>query len=191
MAHAVRISWSSVARWPTALDSSSPSGFALELRSPAGVNLIELGVATRLRGFQSLGDQPSCLQPMECRIERCPREANHLRRQSLAALDDAEAMHRPRRDRLQHQHVERGLRQAGSGGRHSAWILLPARGTTRPAGPRAHAAGVRDVLYSDLSSIVVGVRTARTAGARQAATATPRTTSVAEASTAQSCGATS
>ena len=50
---------------------------------------------------------------------------------------------------------------------------------------------VRDALYADLSSIVVGVRTARTAGARQATAATPRTTSVAEASTAQSSGATS
>ena len=67
-----------------------------------------------------------------------------------------------------------------------------ARGHGSALAAAGHAAGARDALYSDLSSSVVEGRTARTAGARQAATATPRTTTAAaEASTVQSCGTTS
>ena len=75
------------------------------------------------------------------------------------------------------------------GGVDAPVLTRPGHGSALAAA--GHAAGARDALYSDLSSSVVGVRTARTAGARQAATATPKTTTAAEASTVQSCGTTS
>ena len=113
------------------LRQQRPTCFALEPRSAGGGHRVELRVATLVYWFPISRDQPVGLQPMERRIERCPRHPNHFCRQLVETLHDVEAMHRCGRDRLQHQHVEGRWRQGKAGGSHGGAILTAA---TPPSG---------------------------------------------------------
>lgn len=93
-----------------------------QVLAPSGSETVELG-STVVLGNAPLGrDQFALLQAVQCRIERPLLHPERIVGELLNPSGDAVSVHRPPREGLQHQQIQRTLQQIG---RSSGQTIAP------------------------------------------------------------------